>query len=130
MSALKIRVCAIISLAVAGDYSTKKGYLVTHDGTTATISASATARANGVILDGGIDANGKATIGLLGGIEGTIPMKTSGIIAAGAFVQQAADGTILTDAGTGARVIVGQAVESAVSGDIIEVVPFLPQIAS
>ncbi len=38
MSALKIRVCAIIALAAAADYSTKKGYLVTHDGTTQTIT--------------------------------------------------------------------------------------------
>lgn len=130
MSALKIRVAAIISLTPAADYSAKKGYLVTHDGTTATLSASATTRAQGVILDPNPTSAGyadeKVTVGLLGSIEGTIPMCAGGVIAAGAWVQQDSDGQVITDAGTGGRVIVGQALESAVAGDIIEVAPIAP----
>lgn len=126
---LKLRESAIRSLTPAADYSGKKGYLVTDDGTTATLSASATVPATGIILEPGKDANSKITVGTLGAIEGTVPFKTSGVIAAGARVQQAADGTVVTDAGPGtARVVVGQAYEVAASGDIIEVAPFTPMI--
>jgi len=44
------------------NYAAYQGYLVTHDGTTATVSASATTRAQGVILEPGKDANSKVTI--------------------------------------------------------------------
>lgn len=129
MSALKIRAAAFISLACAADYSAKKGYLVTHDGATATVSASATVRAKGVIVEAnaGVDyTKEKVTVALLGSTEGTVPMCAGGVIAAGDWVQQDSDGQILTDAGTGGRVIVGQALESAVAGDIIEVAPIAP----
>lgn len=128
-SALKLREEAIYSLTPAADYSGKKGYLATDDGTTATISSSATVPATIVILEGGKDANSKITVAVLGNVSGTVPMKASGVIAAGARVQQAADGTIVTDAGAGTgRVVVGKALEAAVSGDIIEVAPIAPMI--
>lgn len=123
MSALKLRVAAIISLLSAADYSAKKGYLVGHDGTTATVSSSATTRAKGVILEA---STTRVTIGLLGSIEGTVPMCAGGAISAGDWVQQDSDGQVLTDAGSGSRVIVGQALESGVAGDIIEVAPIAP----
>lgn len=124
---LKSRADGIISLAPATDMSAKQGYLVTHDGTTATLSASATVRANGVILDGGKDSNSKVTIGLLGAINGTVLMCAGGVISAGAWVQQDSDGQVLTDAGSGGRVIVGQALEAATAaGDLIEVAPCGP----
>lgn len=129
MSALKLRADGIISLTPAADYQAKKGYAVTHDGTTATLSASASTRAQGVIIsaNAGTDyTREKVTIALLGSVNGSIPMKASGTIAAGAWVQQASDGTIVTDAGSGTRVVIGQALESAVSGDIIEVAPVAP----
>ncbi len=128
-SALFTRAAATLSLSPAADYSAKEGYTVTHDGTTATISASATVPAVGVIMSGGKDANSKVTIGIIGSLSGTVRMKTSGIIAAGARVQQAADGTIVTDAGAGnARVVIGVAMEAAASGDIIEVATLSPMI--
>ncbi len=129
MSALKIRAAAIISLACAADYSTKKGYLVGHDGTTATVSASATVRAKGVIIEanaGNDYTKEKVTVALLGSTEGTVPMCAGGAIAAGDWVQQDSDGQVVTDAGTGSRVIVGQALEAGVAGDIIEVAPIAP----
>jgi len=126
MSALKTRAEGIISLAPASDYNDKKGYLVTHDGTTATLSASATVRAQGVILEPGKDANSKITIALLGCYSGTLQMNAGGTIAAGAWVQQDTDGQVVTDAGSGARMLVGQALESAVAGDIFEVAPCTP----
>lgn len=124
---MKCRADGIISLTPAADYSAKQGYLVTHDGTTATVSASATLRATGVILDGGKDANDKVTVGLLGAINGTVRMCAGGAISAGAWVQQDTDGQVLTDAGSGGRTIVGQALEAATAaGDLIEVAPCTP----
>jgi hypothetical protein len=128
---LKCRIDGVISLTPAADYTAKLGYLVTHDGTTATLSASATTRANGVILEPNRTAAGyaaeKVTVGLLGAMAGTVRMCAGGVIAAGAWVQQDSDGQVLTDAAAGARVIVGQALEAATAaGDLIEVAPCSP----
>lgn len=132
MSSLKSRADGVISAAGATDLSEKKGYLVTLGVTggllTATLSASATVPATGVVLDGDVAA-GNSSIGILGATAGTVRIKTSGAITAGARVQQAADGTIVTDAGAGnARVVVGVALETAASGDLIEVAPLAPMI--
>lgn len=130
-NALKRRVVATLMLTPAANYAGKEGYMVTHDGVTATISTSATVPATAVILEGGKDANSKITVGILGALEGSVDMKTSGVIAGGARVQQAADGTIVTDAGPGnARVVIGVSMEAAAcaSGDLIEVAPLSPMI--
>lgn len=131
MSALKIRDDGILPLTPAADYSAKRGYLVTHDGATATLSASATTRAQGVILEPNKSTAGYATeevtVGLLGSMSGTVRMCAGGAISAGAWVQQDSDGQVITDAGTGSRVIVGQALEAATAaGDLIEVAPIAP----
>ena len=124
---MKTREDGIISLTPAADYNDKRGYLVTHDGTTATLSASATVRAQGVILEGGKDSSSKITVGLLGAINGTVLMCAGGAISAGAWVQQDTDGQVVTDAATGNRTIVGQALQAATAaGDLIEVAPCAP----
>jgi hypothetical protein len=127
------RAGAVIEAVGAADLSEKRGYLVTLAAVagvlTATVSASATVPVVGVVMNGEAVAN-KSSIGILGapGI-GTVYMKASGVIAAGARVQQAADGTIVTDAGAGnARVVVGVALEAAAAGDLIEVAPLAPMI--
>lgn len=129
-SALKYRADAILPFTPAADYSAKKGYLVTLSGDTATLSASATVRARGVILEGNLTAAGYATeevsVGILGAISGTVPMKLSGTVTKGDALQQHTDGSVITDAASGSRVIVGIALESGVSGDIIEVAPQSP----
>lgn len=121
---------AIISLTPAADYTGKRGYLVGHDGTTATVSSSATVRAKGIILEGNRTAAGyateKVTVGLLGALAGTCPVKLGGTVASGDFVQQHTDGTVITDAGTGARVIVGQVLEAGVANDLVEMAPCTP----
>lgn len=130
-NALKTRESAIYPLKPAADYSAKKGYTVTDDGVTATLSASAAVPATGVILEGGKDANSLITVGVLGGFEGTCLLKTSGVINPGKRVQQAADGTILEDAGPGTgRVVIGKNLEPAANaiGDMIEVATFPPMI--
>ena len=127
---MKTREDGIISLTPAADYTAKRGYLVTHNGTVATTSASATTRAQGVILEPNRTAAGyateKVTVALLGAVNGTVRMCAGGVIAAGAWVQQDSDGQVLTDAGSGGRVIVGQALEAGVAGDLIEVAPCTP----
>jgi hypothetical protein len=121
---------AIIALTPAADYTAKKGYTGTFSSDTFTISTSNTTPATGVILDGNETAAGYATekvsVAIIGSVKGTIPMRASGTITKGARVQQSTDGTIITDAGTGARVVIGVALESAVTGENIEVAPIGP----
>src|SRR6185503_7439854 len=100
MSALKIRADGIISVPPAADMSALRGYLVTLSTVsgvlTATVSASATVVAKGVVLEANRTAAGyateKVTIGLLGSCPGTVRMSAGGTIAGGAFVQQDTDG--------------------------------------
>jgi hypothetical protein len=125
MSSLYARASAVIALTAASDYRNKEGYTVTFSGATATISSSSSAPATGVILEGA-NTDGDTMVGILGSMSGTVRLKTSGAITKGARVQQAADGTILTDAASGARVIIGVALETGVSGDLIEVATFAP----
>ncbi len=128
-SSLLSRIAGILTFTPAADYSTKRGYTVSVAADTATLGASATVPVVGVILEGGKDINDNITVGILGAFEGTCLMKTSGAITKGARVQQAADGTIVTDAGPGnARVVIGIALETGVSGDLIEVAPLTPMI--
>lgn len=128
MSALLQRGSAILPYTPSATHVDKEGYLVDLAAGVATISASATVPAKGVILNGEA-TTGQSSVGILGCLPGTVKMKTSGIIAQDARVQQAADGTIVTDAGPGnARVVVGMAVEAGAAGDLIEVVPFVPMI--
>ncbi len=126
-SALFARSNAIISQTPSADHSGKEGYLCTMASGTATISSSATVPATGVILEGNTTSL-KSAVGVLGALPGVVRLKTSGAIAEGARVQQAADGTVVTDAGTGARVVVGVCVQpgGAASGDLAEVAVHAP----
>lgn len=129
-SALLSRGSAIIPALGATTLVDKEGYTctlgVTGGNLTATLGASATVPSTGVILEGVVAAS-LSSIGILGALDGPVRMKTSGAIVAGARVQQAADGTIVTDAGAGnARVVIGVAIESGASGDLIEVATFTP----
>jgi hypothetical protein len=117
---------AVVPFTPAADQSEKRGYLVALAGDTATLSASATVPAKGVILDGE-DTDGQSSIGILGTINGTVRMKSSGVITKGDFVAQHTDGRIKTDPAAGARVIVGVALESGVEDELIEVAPITPQ---
>lgn len=109
---------SVYPLTPAADYSEKRGYLVDVASDTATLSSSATTIAAGVILDGET-TTGKCSVAMLGG-AGSVKMKTGGDITKGALVKQHTDGTVITDA-AGARVVVGRAMETGVSGELIEV---------
>lgn len=122
---MKLRDTGIIKATPAADYSAHEGYgmtLSTVSGVlTATVSASATVVIKGIVTEAGTVAQG-VSLAVPGSAPGGTAVKLSGTVAAGAFIQQAADGTFVTDAGTGARVIVGIALESGVSGDLIEAI--------
>lgn len=128
MSAITTRSNGIV--AVTGvDLSTKTGYLVKESSGSVAVNDSASAEALGVVLSGEVAAD-DSSIGILGAISGTVKIKTSGAITKFNRVQQAADGTIVTDAGSGSRVIIGIALETGASGDLIEVATFAPRLAS
>lgn len=129
MSALFCRASAVVPATPAADQSSKEGYTVNLTSVsgvlTATVSSSATVVAEGVILEGRT-TSAKSSIGILGALSGTVRLKLSGTVSAGDKVQQSTDGTVVTDAGSGARVVIGVALEDGVSGDLIEVATFTP----
>jgi len=126
---MKRRTEGIIRLTPAADYSAKEGYGVTIAGDVATLSASATVPWDGVIAEGGTVAQGCGVV-VLGAVPGGMDVKLSGTVARGAKLIQAADGTAVTDSGTGARVQLGVVNEAGVSGDLVEFFPRTPLILS
>lgn len=125
MSNLFTRDTAVISLTAAADYSTARGKAVTISSDTATLSASATVVAPGIILEEGA-SGAQVTVAILGAVGGTVLAKLSGTVTKGARMQQAADGTWVTDAATGARVVSLICLESGVSGDLVECATITP----
>ncbi len=116
----RVRETPIIALTPAADYSALAGRLVSVSGDTCELLDNALTPAHGILLDGGTGTDGHATVAILGPPFGTVRVKASGTITKGDRIQQGADGTVVTDAGSGARVIVGVALENAVSGDLFE----------
>jgi hypothetical protein len=66
----------------------------------------------------------------LGCCPAPIRLKAGGTITKWAALQQKNDGTVEVDAGSGARVIVGVALEDAVSGDLFLAIVHSPRLAS
>jgi hypothetical protein len=116
----------VFAIIPAADYTDYRGYLVTFASDTATLNTSASVVAFGVILDGE-STTGKCSVIALGAGE-SVKMKAGGAITQGALVQQHTDGTVITDATTGARVLVGRAMETAASGELIEVAMLGPVV--
>jgi hypothetical protein len=119
MSAAKSKADGIEHFTPAADYTGKEGYGVTIAGNVATLGASATVRHKGIILVGGTVAQG-VTVAILGSINGAIPVKISGAVTRGDELQQAADGTYVTDAGSGARVLGGVANQTGIANDLVD----------
>lgn len=125
MSSLLKRGNAIIAFTPSATHVDMEGYLVDLAASVATISSSASVPAKGVILEGQA-TTGKSSIGILGALSGTVGLRAGGAITKGAEVQQHTDGTVITDAGAGARVIVGVALEDAVAGQLFEAAAHKP----
>jgi len=116
---------AIIAMTPAADHSEKEGYFVEIVDEEASVCDSAADTPHGVILDGE-DTDGQDSIGVCGGNFGPAHVKLSGAVSNGASLQLHTDGSVITDAGSGARVIVAKALEDGVSGDLIEAVILTP----
>jgi hypothetical protein len=125
MSSLYARGNAIVPFTPSASQEDMEGYLVDLAGDTATISSSASVPAKGVILEGQ-ETTGVSSIGILGGIAAPVRLRAGGTIAKGAEIQQNTDGTLITDAGSGARLIVGVALEAAVAGQLFDAVTHTP----
>jgi hypothetical protein len=128
MSALATRQSAIIPITGV-DLSAATGLLLKEDSGSLAVNDSATAAARAVCLDGNVAAK-DSTVGILGCLSQTFRLKAGGAITKFNLVQQKSDGTVEVDAGTGSRVIVGVALEDAASGDLFEVAPIAPRLAS
>jgi hypothetical protein len=116
---MESRTKAILPFTPSADHRTKEGYFVDLSGGEAVLSSSATTRPFGLILEGE-NTDGVDSIAVCGGNAGPARVKASGTIAQGAYVQLHTNGSVVTDATSGARVLVGIALESAVSGDLFE----------
>lgn len=111
------------------DFSGKEGYLVADSNGSLAVSTSATVPAVAVVLDGLPPGRPTAMAAL--GKTPPIRLRAGGTITQFSRVIQNAAGQVVTDSGPGnARVIVGLALESAVSGDYFLVDPCFPTIAS
>ena len=121
---------ATLSLTPAADYSASLGYTGTFSGETFTVSSSATVKATGVIIEPNDTTAGyateKVTIAVLGSFDCPVYMRAGGAITKGAFVVQSTDGTIVTDPGSGARVIVGVAMATCATGESVPVATTSP----
>lgn len=124
----------------ATDLSAAIGKTVTFSAGVPAVSASASVPAVGIVLDARTrTVTGNTTydnaIGILGALPGPVLAKISASATAISFgdtLQQAADGTLTNDAGSGARVVVGVCADKngAVAGDLCAVAFFTPQIRS
>jgi hypothetical protein len=119
-----VKANAIVAMTPAADHSTKQGYFVSNSSGSAAIVSSATALPMGVILDGET-TSGKDSVALMN-FGGTVHVKLSGTVSANDKLQLAADGTVVVDAASSARVLVAQALEAGVSGDLIEAALYGP----
>lgn len=121
-----VKANAIVPMTPAADHSTKAGYFVENSSGNASVVNATTDLPIGVIVDGET-TSGKSSIALMN-FSGTVHVKLSGTVNANALLQLANDGTVVTDAETGARVIVARALEAGVSGDLIEAAFYGPLV--
>jgi len=110
---------AIISATPASDHSSREGYFVENSAGSVEVVNAATDEPLGVLVDGETTA-GQDSVALMN-YKGTVHVKLSGTVVKYDRLELAAGGTVITEIASGARVIVGQALEAGVSGDLIEV---------
>jgi hypothetical protein len=120
---------AILPFTPAADQRTKEGYFVDLSAGSVAVSTSATTKPFGLILEGE-NTDGVSSVAVCGGNVGPSKVKASGTIAQGAYVQLHTDGSVVTDAAAGARVLVGIALEAAVSGDLFDCQLITPVVYS
>ena len=126
---MKVNNDGLEAVAVAADLSAYEGYFV--DSSQA-VMASATAVPDALIIDAGIGAGSVVTLApTVGGVPGVVTTKanaTPGTINKGTNLALCSDGTVKADPGTGARVLVAQARESATAAERFKSVLISPPI--
>jgi len=120
-----VRALAIIALTPAVDHSEKEGYFVNLTAGIPVVCSAVTDVPFGILIDGE-EADGVDSVGVCGGNLPTVHVKLSGSVSKGDTLQLHSDGSAVVDAGSGARVVVGQALEDGVSGVLIEAVILTP----
>jgi hypothetical protein len=126
MSTLLARANSIIPITAAADHTGLEGYFVEIASGKAAVVNAVTDIPLGVIVQGDV-ADGKDSIAVPGGIAGTVKVKLGGAVTAiGAFLTVTTAGTVITDAGSGARVQVARALETGAADELIEAVLINP----
>jgi len=121
------RTNAILSFEAAADLSGHVGRFVVLAAGKAALVSSAAQKPFGVLLTDGKAGESVAVAVSAGGLAGVIRVKLAAAITApGTDLQLNATGGVQTDAGTGARVIVAQSLESGAINELIEAVLFRP----
>jgi hypothetical protein len=115
-----VRTDGLLALVPAADHSEKVGYFVEFSSGTASVVNATTDKPIGVIVDGET-TSGSDTIAL-SNFPGVVKVKLSGAVTQGDFLTVANDGTVITDAGTGSRIQVARALETGVSGDLVNAI--------
>lgn len=128
MSSLLARGNAIIR-HTGVDFTDKTGYLAKENSGVLAVNDSASAPARAVILEGNASAK-ESSIGIIGALTGPVRLVAGGAITKYNQVIQKNDGTVVADTGSGARVAVGIALETAASGAFVEVALQTPTILS
>lgn len=114
-----VRKEALISLEPAADHSEKSGYFCSIDSAgKAALVAAATTLPTGVIVDGEA-TTGRDTVACHN-YGGTVLVKLGGAVSAGDRLELTADGDVIEDSGSGARVIVATALEDGADTELIE----------
>jgi hypothetical protein len=111
------------------DFTGREGFLVAGNAGALTVNTSSTVPAVAVVLDG-LPPGRPTTLGTLGKTP-PIRLRAGGTISPFSRLVQNAAGQVVADPGPGsARVIVGMALEAAVSGDFFLADTCFPTIAS
>jgi hypothetical protein len=124
------RSLGIVALVPNDNELGKEGYLVVVDSTNkVTLVSASTDVPYGVIIEGA-NTTGRSIIALIaGGYRGTARVKVNsvaGLIQPGLFLAVASNGTVKGDPTAGARVLIGQALETGASNAMIDAILFKP----
>jgi hypothetical protein len=122
------RTNAILSIEAAADLTGYVGRFVVLTAGKVALVSSATVKPFGVLLTDG-KAGDRVTVAVgAGGLAGTVRVKLAAAVnTVGAYLQTTADGRTQTDAGTGARTVTAQALETGAIDELIEAVLIAPQ---
>jgi hypothetical protein len=116
------RTSQIVPLVPTADHSAKEGYFVVLSGTSAALVSSATATAPYGVITDGAETTGFDAVALPGfdGLVSVMVGSTPGTIVKGTKLQIKADGSVIADAGTGARILVAIAEEAGIADELTQ----------